>query len=271
MSGGLISPSAIALEALGLPPTGDLIGDADTYLACAMCGTGIGPGDVHGVLDLPASFTNQLAMAIPGGKHICGACRTVMTNNAFQMKFATALVSRDGYFPIMRKEHRAWAFLTPPKPPFFVTIQNAQQQHVVWRAPVSLSQDLILVRVGEQIVRLRRPKLIEAREVALRLQAERDRLVDAAKKPKKDSSAPKAGAESVESPFVADWKFQSASGGTLKHWARVLIDAGVVPDADRAVLTSLNAGEVWALQAALHLNPTQPSPLVFDDQTEQAA
>ncbi len=248
----IISPSAIALQALGLHPSGNLKATASgPTIRCAMCGADIEPGALYDKLDLPESFTNKLAMAIPGGEHICGACKAVMNEGAFQQSLSTAIVSAKGYFPIMKKENRAWAFLEPPEPPFFVTIQNAQQQHVVWRAPVSLSREIILVRVGEQVLRLRRQKLKAAREIVLRLDDFRHRVSVhdcKARTPKKAAAAQDA----AESPFVADWKYQSADGGAMKQWYRDLVAAGNVPKEDQAVLTSLNAGEAWALQAVLH-------------------
>lgn len=167
----------------------------------------------------------------------------------------------------MRKEHRAWAFLTPPEPPFVIAIQTAKQQHVVWRAPVSLSRDLILVRVGEQIVRLRRPSLIVAREAVVRLHDAR-KAADGGKQ--KKATAP-AAAESLESPFVTDWKFQSSVGGVLKNWAATLIAAGAVSASDKAALSLLNAGEIWALQAVLHLQPVRPDPLSIDESNTAVA
>lgn len=264
----ILSPSSLALSALGLSPSGALCNTAGEGLACAICGTAISTNDIYDVLDLPTSFTNKNSIASPGGKHICGACNTVMSAGEFQMRLATGLFCKDGFFPIMRKEHRAWAFLTPPEPPFSVTIQTAKQQHVVWRAPVTLSRNLILVRIGEQIVRLRRPMLIAAREAVLRMSEARQRAATGAKTKKSEKSAP---VESVESPFVTDWKFQSSAGGVLKLWAETLINEGGVSNPDRETISLLNAGEIWALQAVLHLKPVKPAPLCIVETTTELA
>ena len=257
----VISPSAIALQALNLAPKGDRVAREEDVIRCAMCGTLVQPGEVFSLLKLKESFTNQLEMAIPGGKHVCGACHVVMNTGAFQMSLATCVVSASGFFPVMKKENRAWAFLEPPEPPFFITVQNAQQQHIVWRAPVSLSKDLILVRVGEQVLRLRRPHLIKARDIVFRLDEYRRNAAQTGKKAKK---AP----EFAESPFVADWKYQSTEGGAVKYWysntnpdAPGLVESGVVTPDEHALLMSLNAGEAWALQAVLHYKPAKPDCL----------
>ena len=260
----IISPSAIALQALNLAPQGDHVAHKEDSIRCAMCGTFVNPGETYSFLMLKESFTNQLAMAIPGGTHVCGACHVVMNTGAFQMSLATAVVSASGYFPIMKKENRAWAFLDPPEPPFFITVQNAQQQHVVWRAPVSLSKDLILVRVGEQILRLRRPQLIKARDIVFRLNEYRR---NAARTGNKEKKTP----DFAESPLVAEWKYQSVDGGTVKAWYSNsnpekpgLLEIGAVTLAEHAHLMSLNAGEVWALQAVLHYKPVKPDCLTIE-------
>ena len=122
----ILSPSSIALSAVGLSPSGSLTNTSHNPLTCSICGVAIGPGAVYDELSLPVSFTNQLAVAIPGGRYLCGACNSVMTTGEFQMRFATGLFCSEGFFPIMRKEHRAWAFITPPEPSFIITVQTAK-------------------------------------------------------------------------------------------------------------------------------------------------
>lgn len=254
----IISPSLIAIRALKLEPVGTMTCDAEAGERCAVCGDTLRKGDPIDFLDLPPSFTNHSSLAIPGGEYRCGACTTVMTNSAnFQMGLSTCIASAsDGYFPIMKKEHRAWAFLTPPEPPFIIAIQNAQQQHTIWRAPVSISRDILMVRLGEQVLRLRRQKLIAAREAAMRL----DAAINAAASSKTGRGRPAKSPESIESPFYSDWKGQDARGGQFKRAAAAQIEAGAISDADINALTTLNSGEVWALTAVLHLSPARPAP-----------
>ena len=253
----LISPSALAVSALGLEPSGSKTSDGTEKLSCAMCGVPIGKGMRYDLLELAPSFTNKLSMAIPGGTHICGDCKTVLANGEFLQAFATVLVSKDGVFSVMRKENRAAAFLEPPEPPFFISIQNAQQQHMIWRAPVSLSRDLILVRVGEQILRLRRQKLKQAREIVFRLDALRQEIAMAGQ----SKASKKAVQEYAESLFLSDagtWKYTSTKIGVKASWYTKLVEAGVVTTAEQNLLSSLNPGEAWALQAVLHRSPALP-------------
>lgn len=254
----ILSPSLIAIRALGLEPSGTMICEAEAGERCAVCGDTLRKGEPIDTLDLPPSFTNHSSLAIPGGHYRCGACTTVMTNGAnFQMGLSTCIASAsEGYFPIMKKEHRAWAFLTPPEPPFIITIQNAQQQHTVWRAPVSTSRDILMVRLGEQVLRLRRQKLVAAREAAIRL----DAAINAAREDKPGRGRPARSPESIESPFFSDWKGQDAQGGQLKKAAADQIASGAISDSDIAALTTLNSGEIWALTAVLHLSPVRPEP-----------
>lgn len=246
-----ITASHLTIQAAGIKAIGAVLAGPDHVgQRCAVCGADINPGDPIDKLDLPRTFTNQSSLAIPNGKWRCGACNAIMGNSEFQMGASTILVCSDGVFPIVRKEHRAWAFLTPPEPPFVIAIQNAKQQHVIWRAPVSLSKDLIMVRLGEQIFRLRRQKLLNCVEIAKRIDAARI----TPGRPVKDA---------IENPFVNDWKFQSAEGGRLKSWVWKLQAEQKIAPEDFVELTTLNGGEAWALTAFLSATITKPDPLNF--------
>lgn len=246
----ILSPSSIAIQAAGLPLVGSEVVTADHIgERCGVCGATFEVlGEPMDALVLPASFTNHPSLAIPGSKWRCGACTAVMTNPTFQMGASTVLICSEGIYPIVRKEHRAWAFLTPPEPPFVIAIQNAKQQHVVWRSPVTLSQDLFLVRVGEQVMRIRRPLLLRACEEA-RLLSERNKSKG---RPVKDA---------IENPFVNDWKLQSAQGGRMKSWLQKMLEEGTVTPMDISTLLELNGAEAWAMTAALFEAPIKPEAL----------
>lgn len=220
---------------------------------CAVCGSTIETGELCDELTLPSSFTNHSALAHPSNKYRCGACTAVMSRGEFQMGLSTAVFSEDGYFPIMKGEHRAWVLLNPPEPPFAICIQNARMQHVVWRAPVSLSKDLILIRVGERVIRIRQKFLLAAREAAVLLNTRRAEL-----EPKR---AGRPTSSKLESPFVNEWKFQSASGGAWKEWVLKMLKEGRLTHAEIEPLTVLNGGEAWALNAVLHDAPVKPYPV----------
>lgn len=248
-----ISPCALAIKALGLRPEGTLTcTEEHATESCAVCGAKLVTGEPIDTLALPPSFTNQSSLADSGGKWRCGACTAVMVRSVFQMGMSTILITGDGVFPIVRKEHRSWLFLTPPEPPFAIAIQNAQQQHVLWRAPVSLSKDLLMIRVGERLVRIRRPHLLAARDAAQHLHSIRK----TAGRPVKDG---------VENPFINEWKMLSQSGGQLKGWAMKLIQdqEKPLPAEHMSRLLSLNAGEAWALTAALFEHPVKPDALTI--------
>lgn len=245
----MISPSRLMVTACSLPLEGTLVvSEAMTHEHCAVCGDQLRLGEPVDVLDLPASFTNQAALAQPGGDWRCGACTSVMTRPVFQMAASTVLFSADGVFPIVKKEHRAWAFMTPPEGPFAICIQNAKQQHVVWRAPVSLSKENILVRVGEQVLRIRHRVLMEARTEAIAL----DSVKRKQGRPTKDG---------IENPFFVDWKLQSAASGEFKTWLPTLLATHQIARSDIPAILSLNGAEAWALGAVLHDTPVKPDPL----------
>lgn len=263
----IVSPSALAIKAVGLERVGTLICNDEIAAnhRCAVCGDTLKTGDPIDEMNLPDSFTNHSSLAIPGGKYRCGACAAVMGTSEFQMGLSTVLVSKDGCYPIMRKENRAWAFLNPPEAPFYITIQDSQQQHVAWRAPVTTSRDLILLRLGEKILRLRRPLLVRAREAAIRLHEARAALEAGSdgdqKNTKRGKGRPSSASDSYENPFTSDWKMQGVGSGALKSWVIDLIEQNRVADADMDCLLSLNAGEVLALTAILHFSPAMPVPI----------
>jgi len=246
------SPSHLAVAGLGLKPEGTM--PCPENEICAVCGAPIAAGEICDEMVLPPSFTNHSSLAYMNNKYRCGACTAVMTRGDFQMGLATAIFSEDGYYSIMKGENRAWFLLNPPEPPFAVCVQNARMQHIVWRAPVSLSKEVILIRVGEQVVRIRRKYLMDAREVAILLNEKR------AESEQKRGGRPTAA--KLESPFVNDWKFQSASGGNWKGWVLKLLEEGAITEEEFRPLTVLNGAEAWALNAVLHDAPVKPEPLV---------
>lgn len=246
-----ISPSVLVCQGAGLQSEGAHVCDArHVNERCAVCGRPFEQGDVIDELVLPPTFTNHSSLANPSGAWRCGACTAVMMRREFQTSASTVLITREGLFPISRKEHRTWLFLTPPDPPFAIAIQNAKNQHTVWRAPITLSRDQMLLRVGEQVLRVRRPHLLAAANEARMLNALRVTVGRPSK-------------ETVQTPFVNDWKMQSSKGGMLKAWVwKILHEERIARDAISHLLT-LNGAEAWALTAVLHDAPVAPDPIVL--------
>lgn len=252
----IISPSSLALAATGLAPAGSSV-CKEAGLVCAVCGVPIEVGQPMDDLALPDSFTNYSSLAHPGGAHRCGACTAVMGRKEFQVGMATGIFSSEGWFPIMLKEHRSWAFLTPPEPPFAICIQTGKQQHVVWRAPISTSRDIIFVRVGELVVRIRRPALLAARDAAIFLNAKRaEMVVDNGKSRGRPSTS------ALENPFFHGWKLDAVGGGTRKFWVDKLLDGGFIGETDLSPLNCLSPAESWAVGATLAA-PVKPQAIKF--------
>ena len=248
-----VSPSAVVTHALGLASSGeDVCGAEQLGECCAVCGIPLVAGEPIDRLVLASSFTNHNDLADPAGRWRCGDCTTVMTESEFQMSLATVCVSARGAVRIMTKQSRAWAFLEPPEPPFVIAIQNAKQQHVLWRAPVNYTREILLVRLGERIFRLRRRALVAARDACFALEEARARGIPGWKPEKKDE---------VDSPFFTDWKGKGAVTGQLKPWYWSLHTSGAVPAALHDILVGLSAHEAWALAAVLHRDP-QPAQFI---------
>lgn len=244
-----ITASRLLVTAAKLPLEGvDLVDHRHEGCRCAVCGGPLNAGEPVDSLVLPKSFTNHAALAIPGGDWRCGACTAIMGRSIFQMGAATVLITEQGVYPIDRKEHRAWALMHPHAGPFAISIQTAKQQHVVWRAPVSLSPEVVLLRVGEQLFRIRKRLLLEAIGEAKKL----DAINNSKGRPVK------AG---IENPFVNDWKFQNANGGRFKSWVLGLLRDGAISQQELPALFRLNGAEAWVLTAALHDTPVQPESI----------
>lgn len=245
-----LSPSRIAARAMRIEPTGTHRAASDG--ACAVCGGPIRQGEWISHLDLPGSFTNQSSLAYPAGESKCGHCTAIFANPRFFLGVGSnALYTEDGAYPIARKVHRAWAIMNLPETPFVMCLQNAKSQHVVWRAPVSLSPGLIMLRIGERLLRVRRDALLRGMEVAARFHEAREAaLASGGKKRKIAITDP-------ESPFVSSHGFDGLCQ-TPKSWVADLVRDGVLPKSDVATLLSLTSGETWLMSTALCSSPELP-------------
>lgn len=249
----MITAPQIALTAIGLAPEGSRTCAADgAGVPCSVCGAPIHAGDPVDPLSFPASFTNRASLAVPGGAWRCGACTAIMSRGIFQLGAANVLIHASGIYPILKREHRAWAFLEPPEPPFAICLQDAKQQHVVWRAPVTLSRDFLMLRLGEKVFRLRRQHLLDAREEAIRLNSLR--------------TAPGRPPNAIaDSPFFIHWKMQNTSSGRFKSWFWDLVQQGKVQLSDVPALCSLTGPEIWALNAVLSDTVQRPTPIPHNE------
>ena len=156
-----IYSSDIAVSGAGLKPDGVPWVAAPTRCAC--CGKPVLTGDLA-VRDkdrMGKQFTDGPSLAARGSGAVCGSCCALM-NAVPLMALQNVVVTRDAAYPIRRDAHRAWFLLTPPKPPYVAVVNDTKQSHLIWRTPPTLDNDLVIVRLGARLMRIRRPVLMQA-------------------------------------------------------------------------------------------------------------
>jgi len=158
--------SKLACQALNLAPLGSATSHPDR---CALCGGPIAAGDAiepwkpgPNFLDHPS--TGAACTLEPfDGHHACGECARMATKPVMEA-LGYACITADAAYPLATDVQRSWLLTEPPEPPFVVVIRTAQLQHLVWRAPVTLSRELIRACIGGHTVPIRRPLVWEALE-----------------------------------------------------------------------------------------------------------
>lgn len=156
-----LSSARLATGALGIKPLGAPWRGKDPTL-CALEGLPINPGEPAMPWRPGPNFMNDTDMVSAAGKDsavISGHVAALM-QKAVMLKSQRMVFCPEGAFPLNTDAARAWFFLTPPEPPFVAVIADAMLQHLVWRAPVSLSRDLFVFRHGQQVKTVYRPRLV---------------------------------------------------------------------------------------------------------------
>lgn len=248
----MISPSRMAIRAMGLAEGGSESMPDGPPGMCSYCGAPILPGERCEQMQPKHTFTNHLAMARPGGLLTCGACVTILNNNAFLGTLGTSCITETALYPLAKSAHRASILLDPPPPPFAIVIQASRQQHAIWRAPVTLSRDMILVLHGDTLMRIRRPVLLAARQACLDIH-EREVMPGI-------KGRDKAAVVKAETPFLIDGKREFLRAGAPRRWYDRLRLLGRIRPEEAALLSSLTPGEAWAMHCVL--TPAErPAPL----------
>jgi len=250
-----LSPSRLAMQAIGFKPEGIPWHEATT---CSCCGTLIKPGDLALKSSFGASFTDDHSLAARTGV-VCADCQALMSAPAMKA-FQMALITADGVYNLSKDEHRAWMLLDPPKPPYVAVISDSMNQHLVWRTPVTIDNNLQYVRLGQRVLKIRRELLMQAMEWARdAVIAAHEEKMEAASAPKADSTRkpknPKADQVLPKHPFVRlDRKLGHMEHGAIR--SNILASGRARPFIER--LLQLNPGELWALSILSKAKPEIP-------------
>ena len=238
-----IWPSDLAARHLGGPKLDSAIIHDGPDTHCAFCGKPIRKGDPCEPAEALGEFFSDTRDLAAYTHLSCPACARVRTKSAM-FAVQRALITEDGIYSIAPTAARAWLFLSPPKPPFVAMVTTATLQHLVWRTPVTLSRDLIVIRHGARLHTIRPSLVAQARQICLRLNESNPQI--------------KFG------PYVAlDRAEESPAHGLLREqvWQ-------AMPQSERGLFSSLTPGEVWALAHVIHTEPIEPKPVEIKGETK---
>ncbi len=238
-----LHPSRLAVQAAGRPHAGLL--SAKEPGLCAMCGQRHDIGDPVTPFAPTDSFTDFPALRAKSSRLICGWCAATC-NDLFTQKALKTVICREGVFPAASNAHIAYWLLNPPEGPWLWIQGDQKKQHIIWRTPVNNSRDVYQVRHGEQVLSIRRERLLPACDTARRLA--------------KAASEGRKGA-ALKSPFVRlSRDLDDPAHGCIRPdlHARALTDKAVQDDIRH--LQRLSPGELWALTALLYAQPERPQP-----------
>ena len=156
----LPTSSQLYRRAAGVKPTGAPAGKDCT---CIMCGARLGAGDlVNPILKdtFGDSFNNKLDIH-RSGDVLCGDCDALWSKD-FLQKYSKTYATPEGVFKLASNLDIQAFILRPPSPPFVAIYNTRQQQHMIWRTPVCLSSDLLIVRMDDEILKVDRAKVLAA-------------------------------------------------------------------------------------------------------------
>lgn len=160
----LISPSRLAVEALGLAPLGTPWRGGGDDVLCALEGRPLQPGElVMPWKPKPTFMDDRDTVPSP----LVNGYAAALCGKAVMLKTQRMLFTRDGAYSLATDAARAWFYLTPPEPPFVAVLSDSMLQHLIWRTPVTHSRNHLIMRLGQRILHIRRPRLIEARDALL--------------------------------------------------------------------------------------------------------
>ena len=238
--------SELYCAAAGISPCAHGVATEDSF--CVMCGTSITAGSAANPLSkstFDAAFNNRLDLRAPTGRYVCGACDSLWTTDWLQ-KYSKTFATSQGVYKFASNDQQAALLLNPPAPPFCVIFNTRQQQHMIWRTPVSLSRDFYVVRVDGDVLTIRQAKLLDAWRAyqhALTVMA--------------DTPLARTGRKLKPPAAIFDRELGHRAMGTLRtDVMELLTETGNAWVID--LLHGLSMGEWWALNVIRNYNPDSP-------------
>lgn len=256
----MISPTQLLIKTLNIAPEGSET--AAESGCCVMCAGHYGPGDVIEPFTPGDSFTDYADLQYPAGTHICGACKATWRKE-FMQNYTKSVVGDGALFPFFSNDAVAYWLLNPPPPPYLMFISTQQLGHIVWKVPVNLSRDVMLVRYNDKVLKIRRGHLLEGIEAARLLS---DRLIAA--QAANTKGKPKSGAaRKFINPLSVDRSLERAGHGAIRSDVRALAEQDSEAAQAIRILETATIGETWALAHILYSeNPAKPEAKLLPNQ-----
>ena len=243
------SSSQIACESLKIAPIGS---PSKTEEKCCLCAAPIAIGGKCSPFKSGDGFMDDASLAgreASATRLVCGYCLPFIGRNVM-CRAQRAVFSEEGVAYTMNKlPHKKWVLEkwfseNPPKGASVWVHNDTKMGHVVWKAPVTRSPDLISLQFGVRSMSIRKKAVLEAVGICRKFGA---------------SFPIKKGKSAARSPFLCGTDLPAASldSGKLRFDA----DRYLTP-AEMAHLFALSTGELWALEVLTSTKPAEPAPLV---------
>lgn len=229
----MIYPGDLVVSALRLAP--DMM-EVEEWRGeptnCSHCARPIAAGSLYQSPKLGEFFSDTRDLACASGV-VCWQC-THLRKKTMLNGLSFTLVTKDAIYPIAKHENKAWLFLTPPAGPFLALHSSATMQHLAWRTPVTLDNNLINIRFGPRLYTVRPAVVRKGVEIADRINMNTGK--------------------SYVNPLMLDQKAMAFYHGLINPKARELLT-----DQEVDFLTNIiRPGERWALSFLTHSKRPQP-------------
>jgi CRISPR type IV-associated protein Csf1 len=253
----ILSSSALYRQAAKLAPQARGTVTDDSH--CVMCAAPLPAGTAANPLrnsTFDGAFNNRLDLRATTGRYVCGDCETLWTKDWMQ-KYSKSFATSDNVYKFASNEQQAAFLLNLPEPPFCAIFSTRQQQHMIWRTPVSLSRELYIIRVDGDLLQIRQSALLEG----LRAYRHAEQVMAA-------TALARTGRKLKPPAALFSRELASSAMGSLRaDVAELMLQTGndwVIP-----TLNGMSMGEWWALGAVRFADPENPPAWqpALDEQT----
>ncbi len=161
-----MTTSELARKALGIERGGAPLRQP---AGCMFCGRVLDIGDMGAPFEPSKNFMDDASLAHrtqPGT--LCGDCAALGTKTVM-MATQNCLITAEGIFSLASSAAKKHLLLHPPAPPFALCFSDTTLQHLIWRTPLSLSHEIIHLRISSRLFRMSLSRVREAHGLCVAL------------------------------------------------------------------------------------------------------